>query len=55
MTLKTLAIATVMAVAPTFVFAMGCSGYDHTTTAASCAEGMVWDAATSKCVDSNMS
>jgi len=48
-TTKTLAAALVLATLPTFGFAM-CQWGEHETTAASCAEGMVWDATTGTCV-----
>ena len=47
---KTLFATLVLATLPSFGFAM-CSGYGHEQTASmSCAEGMVWDAATQTCV-----
>ena len=49
-TMKTTFAALVLAAMPTLSFAM-CGGMEHkTTTAASCAEGMVFDAATGLCV-----
>jgi len=51
MKFKTILTASVMALAPTFAFAMGdCSGYKTHTTAMSCAEGTVLDAASGICV-----
>ena len=48
---KTTLVAALLALSPTFAFAMGCSYGAHTeTTAMSCAEGMVMDAETNTCV-----
>ncbi len=50
MTFKTLFAAAILSIAPTFVLAMGCSGYAPEQTAMSCADGLVLDAATGTCV-----
>lgn len=51
MKLKTTFAALALAVAPTFAFAMGGCGWEHTTTSASqCAAGQVWDQTTNACV-----
>jgi hypothetical protein len=48
MTLKTALAALALTILPAMSFAM-CSGKSH--QAASCAEGMVWDQASSTCVE----
>ncbi|MDJ1009517.1 MAG: adenylosuccinate lyase [Paracoccaceae bacterium] len=49
--MKTLLTALALTVLPGLAFAMGCAGYDHTTTAQmSCADGTVYDADTRACV-----
>lgn len=50
MKFKTILTASVLALAPTFALAMGCSEYKTDQTAMSCAEGTVLDAATGTCV-----
>lgn len=52
MTIKTLLTAGLLALAPVMSFA-ACSG--HTEQAMSCADGMVWDAETSSCVEQTTS
>ena len=47
---KTLLAALALSVAPTLALAMGCSGYDHTTSAQSCIQGTVWDSEKGACV-----
>lgn len=48
MTIRTFAIATILALAPTFALSQGCNS-DH-EQASSCAEGYAWDAAAGSCV-----
>lgn len=48
---KTTLAAALLALSPTFAFAMGCNSEKHMeTTAMSCAEGMVMDAETNTCI-----
>ena len=49
MPIKTTLIALVLAVSPTLSLAM-CGALDHETTAASCADGFVWDTDAQACV-----
>jgi hypothetical protein len=50
MTLKTLVAASIIALAPGFALAAGCSYTKSSDTAMSCAAGFVLDAETGKCV-----
>lgn len=50
--IKTAVAAAVLVAAPTLGFAMCSFGEHKNTTAASCAEGMVWDATSGQCVTS---
>jgi hypothetical protein len=51
MKIKTTLVAALLALSPTFAFAMGCSHGAHTeTTAMSCAEGHVMDDEKGTCV-----
>jgi hypothetical protein len=51
MTIKTILAAGLLAVAPSFALAMGCSFGEHTeTTAMTCAEGAMLDEETGTCV-----
>lgn len=54
MTAKTLLTALVLAAAPTFAAAAGCS-WGSSQSAASCADGTVWDAAAQRCVTATTS
>ena len=55
MKFKTLVAAAVLAAAPSFAFA-ACNWGEHSEqTASQCAEGQVYDAATSACVDQTTS
>ena len=46
-----LAIAALaLAVAPSFAVALGGCGMDRTTSASTCGEGQVWDAASETCI-----
>lgn len=47
--MKTILVALTLTVLPTLSLAMGCSS-QHETTAMTCAEGMVFDAETQRCV-----
>ena len=51
MKIKTAAATLVLALAPSFALAMGCSFEHQTEQAMSCADGMVWDAETEACVE----
>ena len=53
MPIKTTLIAMVIAAAPTL--GIGCEMHQQQTTAASCAQGMVWDSAKQQCVDQSTS
>ncbi len=56
MKIKMILAACAVALAPTWVLAQGCSErMDTTTSAASCAEGFVWDSAASTCVEQGTS
>jgi hypothetical protein len=56
MKIKTTLAVIALALTPTWVLAQGCSEKMETTTsAASCAEGFVWDAAVSACVEQGTS
>lgn len=50
MTLKTIFVACILAIAPLSSFAMCSKGY-HDMTANSCAEGQMWDQEAQACVD----
>jgi len=52
--LKTLFTALVLSTAPVAALAAGCS-WMKDTTAASCAEGMVWDSESQRCVEQTTS
>lgn len=54
MQLKTLFTVLILAVAPVAAIAEGCS-YGKHRSAASCAEGSVWDGAAGKCIASSTS
>lgn len=47
--IKTVLVASVLAIAPIASFAMCSKGQDH--TASSCAEGQMWDFEAQACVD----
>lgn len=49
MTIKTLAAAVALTLAPAFAFAAGCN-YDKEEITMSCATGTVYDSATQSCV-----
>lgn len=53
-TMKTALAALVLVTVPTLSFAM-CSWESKSETAASCAEGMVWDAGSQTCVTATTS
>ncbi|MEL7116774.1 MAG: hypothetical protein AAGP08_14535 [Pseudomonadota bacterium] len=51
MKIKVTAVAALLALSPTFAFAMGCNWGEHTeTTAMSCAEGTIMDEEKGECV-----
>lgn len=52
MTIKTTIAALVLAAAPTLALAGGCNWEKTPTTASTCVEGQVYDAATGTCVPS---
>ena len=54
MKVTTLLTAAVLAFTPALAFA-GCSGYGHSETANSCADGQLWDVASQSCVTTSTS
>lgn len=52
--MKITLIAIALTVLPALAHATGCQ-WDHSETAASCAQGMTWDAAQQKCVTATTS
>lgn len=56
MRITALVTALTLTMAPTFALAEGCGwGHKMQETAASCADGKVWDAASQACVDQTTS